>query len=92
MSDLAGVVVFAMPPLWFPLLRLAISLFMSSKIPKAAAWCYGISFIWVVGWFLFQWVIKVPSGVGYAAALMTAWPALIVGLIAEMVAMVRRKR
>lgn len=91
MSDFATVILFLGPPIWFPVLRLVISVAPSFRAPKVAAWCYAISFLWAFGWCLFQWVIKVPSGIGYGLALITAWPILLTALVFDVVALFRKK-
>jgi hypothetical protein len=91
MSDFATVLLFLAPPIWFPVVRMLIALAPSFRAPKAAVWCYAISFVWAFGWCLFQWVIHVPSGVGFGLALVTAWPVLLAALVFDAVAIFRKK-
>lgn len=70
-----------MTPVWFPPVRFAISLVhQNASQSRAFVWYYVVAFIWAAGWVSFQWAIQIPSGIGYALALFTAWPVLIIGV------------
>lgn len=90
MSDLVKFLILFAPPIWFPLLRSLFRVFLKCPIPKVATWNYAISFAWATGWCLLQWEIKVPSGIGYGLALVTAWPFLLVGIVTDTYVLLRR--
>lgn len=76
-----AIIIGLMAPIWLPIIRFVISLFRDSKSNKKTfIWCYAVSFAWAFGWVSFQWAIKIPSGIGYGLALITAWPVMLGGL------------
>ena len=71
-------------PLWFPPIRFVLSLFRQSNSEKNAyVWCYLATFAWSWVWVLYQWITKVPSGLGYFFALISAWLILFPTVIAD---------
>jgi hypothetical protein len=72
-------------PIWFPLLRLAISFFQSSRPTKATIWWYAITLLWTAGWIAFQWGIKIPSGIGYGLGLITGWLIMFAAFATEVI-------
>jgi hypothetical protein len=85
-KELANVLIIAglLAPIWLPLIRFGISLFRPKKSKlRAYVWCYAVAFIWAAGWVSFQWVIRVPSGIGYGLALISAWLVMLPGIAAD---------
>jgi len=70
-----------MAPLWFPILRLALSFFQSrNRWVPGYVWCYIVAFVWSAGSVGYQWEMQVPSGIGYVLVLLIGWAILLAGM------------
>ena len=74
----------ALAPAWVPPLRWAIFLLRKEKTSsRAFVWCYTVAFIWAAGGVSYQWAIQIPSGIGYAFVLLSAWLIMLAGIVTD---------
>jgi hypothetical protein len=74
----------ALAPAWVPPLRWAIFLLRKEKTSsRAFVWWYSVAFIWAAGGVSFQLAIQIPSGIGYALVLLSAWPMMLAGIVSD---------